>query len=387
MARFTFLTWSGAGNQPPAIGTAQALRERDHQVLFAGYEVQRALFEARGFHFTLLETASRRWRDEPAERMVDILVECVWASHQHLDDLEQAISDSRPDVIVVDCLMFGALAALESKDVPTVVLVHSAPGALLPPGGGFESRLLDPVNRVRAAAGRPHVDRLWAAWEQFPTFANSIRKLDRLASEVPAAFGYVGPISERIAPSHWHAPWQSSDPRPLVLVSFSTWSHWDQTSRVRRTLEALAERDYRVLVTGGGANLDSFHVPDNAVVVDHIPHAQVLPHASATITHAGHGTVMTSLAHGVPLVCLPNRGADQLSLARQVASLGVGLALDGDSAKPKEIVEAVDRVLRESSYKVAAGRIAVEITAAPGVQAVVRGLEQIASGARTASWT
>ena len=256
MSRFTFLTWSGAGNQPPAIGIALALRERDHQVIFAGYEVQRALFDARGFHFTPLETASRGWRDASAEKMVDILVECVWASHQHLNDVEQVILDSRPDVMVVDCLMFGALAALDNKDLPTVVLVHSAPGALLPPGGGFESTLLDSVNRVRVAAGRPNVDRLWGAWEPFPTFSNSIRQLDRLASEVPASFGYVGPIGERIVASDWHAPWYSSDPRPLVLVSFSTWSHWDQTSRIRRTLEALAGCDCRVLVTGAGTNLE-----------------------------------------------------------------------------------------------------------------------------------
>jgi UDP:flavonoid glycosyltransferase YjiC (YdhE family) len=387
MARFTFLSWSGAGNQAPAIGAAQALRERDHHVVFAGYEVQRALFDARGFHFTPLETASRGWRDESAENMVEILVECVWASHQHLDDVEQVISDSRPDVMVVDCLMFGALAALEKKALPTVVLVHSAPGALMPPGGGFDSTLLGPVNRVRASAGRPHVDRLWDAWEPFPTFSNSIRRLDRLASVVPASFGYVGPIDERMAEFNWHSPWHSSDPRPLVLVSFSTWSHWDQTSRIRRTLEALAGHDCRVLVTGAGANLGPVYVPDNAVVVGHVPHAQVLPHASATITHAGHGTVITSLAHGVPLVCLPNRGADQLALARQVASLGVGQALDGDAAQPREIGEAVDQVLRESPYKAAAGSIAAEIAAAPGVKAVVKGLEQIASGARTASWT
>jgi len=387
MARFTFLTWSGAGNQPPAIGTAQALRERDHQVVFAGYEVQRALFDQRDFRFTLLETASRGWRDEAAENMVDILVECVWASHQHLDDVEQVISEGRPDVMVVDCLMFGALAALENKDLPTVVLVHSAPGALMPPGGGFESVLLDPVNRVRAAAGRPHLDRLWDAWERFPTFSNSIRRLDRLASEVPASFGYVGPIGERAATSDWHPPWHSSDPRPLVLVSFSTWSHWDQTSRIRRTLDALARRDCRVLVTGEGSNLDPVCVPDNAVVVNHVPHAEVLPYVSVTITHAGHGTVVTSLAHGVPLVCLPNRGADQLSLARQVASLGVGRALDGNAAEPNEIAEAVDQVLRESSYRVAAVRIAAEIAAAPGINVVVRVLEQIASGARSVSWT
>ncbi len=41
MARYLFLTWDGAGNQPPAIGIAQARRERVHSVMFAGYGSQR----------------------------------------------------------------------------------------------------------------------------------------------------------------------------------------------------------------------------------------------------------------------------------------------------------------------------------------------------------
>lgn len=30
MARFLFLSWNGAGNQPPAVGMAQALKKRGH---------------------------------------------------------------------------------------------------------------------------------------------------------------------------------------------------------------------------------------------------------------------------------------------------------------------------------------------------------------------
>ena len=53
-------------------------------------------------------------------------------------------------------------------------------------------------------------------------------------------------------------------------------------------------------------------VPENAVVVRHVPHGEVPPGAAATVTHGGHGTVAASLAHGVPLVCLPvPRIADQ----------------------------------------------------------------------------
>lgn len=40
MSRFLFLTWDGGGNQSPAIGIAQELRGRGHEVVFAGYASQ-----------------------------------------------------------------------------------------------------------------------------------------------------------------------------------------------------------------------------------------------------------------------------------------------------------------------------------------------------------
>jgi len=36
----------------------------------------------------------------------------------------------------------------------------------------------------------------------------------------------------------------------------------------------------------------------------------VFPLADLVITHAGHGTLMRALSHGLPLVCLP-MGRDQ----------------------------------------------------------------------------
>ena len=48
MARIAFLTWAGGGNVPPAIGIAQALVARGHQVSFWGYEAQRAQLERQG---------------------------------------------------------------------------------------------------------------------------------------------------------------------------------------------------------------------------------------------------------------------------------------------------------------------------------------------------
>ena len=198
-----------------------------------------------------------------------------------------------------------------------------------------------------------------------------------MESQAPGSFFYCGPVAERLPTSAWTPPWGRADRRPLVLVSFSTGPYWDQSSRILRTLEALSGYDCRVLVTAAAADVPADLVPDNAAVVARIPHDQVLPDVAVTITHAGHGTVMASLKHGVPLLCLPNSAADQPILAAQAAALGVGLALDGELASPADIRAATDRLLTDPSYARNARRLAREIAAAPGVAAMVSRLEQL----------
>lgn len=376
MSRYLFVTWSGAGNQPSAIGMAQALARRGHELVFAGYEVQRDLFERHGFRFLRLERASQLWSRIFPERPRAAKIDAAWASSAHLDDVPDLLSAIAPDAVVVDCLMFGALAAMEKAEMPAAVLLHSAPGAIMPPGGRLETVLLGPVNRVREAAGRPAIGSMWEAWSSFPTFCTTVAELDPLAARTPPSFQYVGPVFDDAAPSGWQSPWEPDDPRPLVLVSFSSGDDWDQSSRIERTLQGLADRPCRVLVTKGKAQVKS--APSNTVVVERLPHREVLPEVSATVTHAGHGTVAASLLYGVPLVCLPNVAADQPELAARIASLGVGLALDGDAATPAEIGDAVSRTLLDPAYRARAGRLARVFAAAPGLPAVVSELERIA---------
>jgi UDP:flavonoid glycosyltransferase YjiC (YdhE family) len=377
MARFLFLTWNGAGNQPPAVAIAQALKSRGHTVTFAGYENQRSYFGERDLPFVILERSATKWRDDTRQRMFAVKLQAVWASLDHLDDVPHLIAHENCDAVIVDCLMFGALAAAEKLQKPAVALVHSAPGALMPPEREFERLLLDAVNQVRMRAGLLAIKNLWEAWARFPAFSNSIPQLDPLASQAPPSFSYFGPMEEPIQLSGWKLPWPHTDRRPLVLVSFSTGPYWDQTSRIVRTLQALSRCDCRVLVTAGPTEIDPMIVPDNAIVVGRVPHNEILPKTRVTISHAGHGTVITSLKHGVPLLSLPNPVADQPILARQVEALGCGLSLDGELATTAEIKEGVDRLLGDPSYSANALMLGETISQSPGVSSVVSELETL----------
>lgn len=385
MARVLFLTWYGAGNQVPAIGLAQELAARGHEVHVAGYADQRPLFEGCGFTFSVLTGAEATYkaalRDGGAGVMAALL-EGVWACPAHLGDVAE-LAAGPWHAVVADCMMFGALAALEDAPVPTAVLVHSTPGGLAPPGGPGEALILGAVNDLRKHAGRPPVADLWHSWAPFDTLCTSVADLDPLAARVPPSFRYVGPIAPQVPPSGWQAPWRADDPRPLVMASFSTGYAWDQASRVGRTLDALADGSrYRVLALSAMADVASLHVPPHATLLPYVPHGEVIAQVAVTVTHAGHGTVAASLAHAVPIVALPNPAADQPALAARIHELGAGIALDGETASPAEIRAAVDTVLHDDSYRTAARALGSAITATSGAATAAGVVERLAARRR-----
>ncbi|MEU8117663.1 nucleotide disphospho-sugar-binding domain-containing protein [Spirillospora sp. NPDC049024] len=379
MAGWLLLTWDGAGNQGPMSGLARHLEQRGHRVTVAGYGGQRARFEKAGLAFRALPRADAGHpAAPPPEGWLPALVDAVWACSAHLADIPELLASCAYDGVVADCLMFGALAGLEASSTPAAVLVHSAPGALCPPGGPMERMLLPAVNAVRGRAGRPALDRLWDAWTPFLPLCTSIRELDPLADQAPSSFDYIGPVFDAQPPSGLSLPWDADDTRPLVVVGFSTGLAWDQTTRLQRTLDALAGGRHRVLATTALTDAAGLRVPRDAVVLPWVPHAEVLPHAAAVVTHAGHGTVAAALAHGVPIVALPNPAADQPVLARRTAESGAGIALDGEAAGSEEIAAAVRTVIEDPSYRAAATALAERVQAAPGLAHAADRLEHLA---------
>ena len=386
MTRFAFVTWDGGGNVPPAVGIAQGLVAGGHDVVFIGYEVQRKRFEERRLPFVALRRSGAfdiyATRD-PSQRIAGLMAN-VWASPEHLDDIPEALAVTSSDVLIVDFMMQGALASAIQTAAPMAVLAHSAIAGLIPaPESPMGAARLSATNRLRADARLPQLARLPEAWTGCLTLVTTIPALDPAAETSDDSVHYLGPVFEALPDDAWESPWRPDDDRSLVLVSFSTTGLWDQSGRIRNTLEGLAGEPVRVLVSAAQA-MDLGPIPDNAAIRRYVPHQIVLGGAVLTITHAGHGTVAASLAYGVPVVALPNPAADQPFLAARVEQLGAGLALEGESG-PTAIRSGAREVMNKPSYAAAAGKLAVEIRAAPGVGGAVVELERLATAARPTS--
>ena len=91
-------------------------------------------------------------------------------------------------------------------------------------------------------------------------------------------------------------------------------------------------------------------------VTKYAPHELVMRYAAVVVTHAGHGTLTSALANGVPVVAMPN-GFDQPVSSARVAELGAGLLLDGENATREEIKAAVDRCVGETEFRHSATRL------------------------------
>lgn len=220
------------------------------------------------------------------------------------------------------------------------------------------------LNRARAEAGLPPLARFFDQLAPARRILLSVAQaFDFGADPPPAPFAYIGPM---IRDPEWVQP-AAAEPsragaRPLVLISSST-LYQAQEDMLRRCVEAVRGEPVEAILTLGPA-LDPAlfrEVPENLQVLASASHDALVPRCAAVISHAGHGTVVRPLLHGVPLVNLP-MGRDQLDNAARVAARGAGLTLSPEAA-PEEIRAALRRVLAEPGFRAAAGRLGAAIRA------------------------
>jgi hypothetical protein len=182
MSRFLFISWDGGGNQPPARHIAAELAARGHHTQW----------------LTLPTTPIDLSLVAPPDRATVVFGQ-IMANPTHVQDVRAHVDADPADVLVVDCLLFGALAAAQILQVPTGCLVHTLPGAFggPDPGNPNAPRLLTAINDMRARLGLAQVNDPWQTWTPHTTIVASFPDLDLPAAQQVAGFRWIGPIVDR----------------------------------------------------------------------------------------------------------------------------------------------------------------------------------------------
>ena len=144
-------------------------------------------------------------------------------------------------------------------------------------------------------------------------------------------------------------------------------------------LTGLADEPVRVIATTNrrGDVPPAAAVPANACVVDWLSYAKTMPHCSAVVCHAGHGTVARALASGVPVVGAPAWG-DMAENAARLSWAGVGVSLPRRLVTARGIRLAVRRVLADPSFARRAGELRAWATRHDGGETAARAVEELA---------
>jgi len=138
------------------------------------------------------------------------------------------------------------------------------------------------------------------------------------------------------------------------------------------------------LIVTVGRDLDPDELgtqPASVHIERFLPQAELLPQCHLVVSHAGSGSVLGALAHGLPMVLIPI-GADQPLNAARCEALGVAEVLEAAAVTPQEVREAVSRVLGDPAYRRAAERVRDEIGALRGPEYAVSLLERLATERR-----
>ena len=175
------------------------------------------------------------------------------------------------------------------------------------------------------------------------------------ASDPEFDFGFdrLPPHHRYVGPLWWDPPGErpgylDESGAPWALVSLSSHTQ-DDLPIARAALAALGNLPVRTLLTTGAhADADLGPLPANARVESYAPHGAVLERAALMVSHAGHGSVMRALWHGVPMVLVP-WGRDQGGVAARAERLGVAAVIPRADLTTESLEAAARRVLADPS--------------------------------------
>ena len=396
--RALLTTQPGYGHLNPLLPYAFALRDAGHEVRIASSGEFADAITRNGFacepvggdftwdnvahYFPYIAEAGRAGRHHEVHDLTT--VEIPWTKWHPVAarDLLALFERWRPDVVIREGAEEGATLACEAAGVP---LVCASWGAL--PGDDVRwrqaldwDRLLDYYAEAWHDLGLAPGDHE-QAWKRQRTFT----------ALPPAWFGAVAPDVDvrhfRVPPvegSAVDAPdWLDAMGRDRPLVYTTLGTVFNKMSRLRGAiLEALADVDADVLMTVGRdvdpAQLEG--VPSNVRVESFVAQSLVLPRASLVVGHAGLGTILGAIYHGVPMVIVAI-GGDQPINARRAEELGIARAFDVPGAKAAPLRDAVRAALSDSAMRKAVDALRAECDAMAPLSEAVTALEHVAASA------
>ncbi|MDQ3732522.1 MAG: glycosyltransferase [Actinomycetota bacterium] len=381
MARFLTYTSPARGHLYPITAALLELRDRGHDVHVRTLASEVAALQALGLHAAPIAPAIEQiqlddWRASTAEEsLAAVFRTFVDRAALEVPDLQRAIAEVDPEVLVVDITTPGSAAVAEAGTIPWAQWIpffqHDArvPDATLVPFT-FAPPGMEALNAPRRRLGlSPLADRaeVWRAplYLYFTAEPFEVAGLD-----LPPSVRLVGP-------GLWEPPaetpqWLEEIDEPLVLVTASSEFQRDD-ALIKTALRALRADDVRLVASSVVHDPDRFDVPANARLECWLPHGPVIQRAACVVCHGGMGITQRALAAGVP-VCVVPFGRDQFEVAGRVTAVGAGTQVLPHALTPQALRSAIHQAM---NMRAGAERVAAGFARAGGAPAAADALESL----------
>jgi UDP:flavonoid glycosyltransferase YjiC (YdhE family) len=358
---------------PPLLAAGALLRSHGHDVEVLASAATYAAAERAGFATVRFARAPEPDAGVAFERQAHVLMAAA-AGRELALDVRERLTRRRPDLAIFDCMLPAAAAGAEATRTRAVSLVHflygSARRVMLEHASTWTTDLAT-LNATRRALGLAPLGGGPAAWESCElVLVTAPRWLDADAGFPPKVV-HAGPLGIR-TPERRAGRWA-----PRVLLSFSTTVMDGQPALIRDACAAVASTGARALLTLGPAVAPrDVDVPPGVEILQWADHDELLPGCAAVVTHAGLGTTLRALAHGIPLLMLP-LGRDQHFNATRVTELGAGIRLPADVGLDR-IRAALSELLGDPGFAASASRLADRIARDRPDRRAIDALERVA---------
>lgn len=376
VVRVLFTTHPGAGHFHPLVPLARALQDAGHDVAFASHRAFLSTIESAGFRAF---PAGVEWPTDGTFREAPPGVP-RWAlfivnyAREMIRDVLDIARSWPPDLVVREGSEYGGCVAAERLGVPHASVPTGAWNA------DYQLRVeaLDQLNALRGDFGLPS-EPGEAMLFRYLNLAFMPPRYHDPARPVAPTTHFLRPVAFDHAGKEALPSWVAELPdRPTVYATLGTVFNY-RTDLFDAIVEGLQDEPINLILTVG-RNQDPGRFgtrPGNVRVERYVPQSLVFPHCDLVVAHAGFGTVMGTLGHGLPLVAL-DVGADHPIHAGQCVALGVGRAIARGEITPETVREAARTVLADPAYRRNAERLRDDMAALPGLDRAVALIERLA---------
>jgi UDP:flavonoid glycosyltransferase YjiC (YdhE family) len=367
--RVLFSFAGGLGHANPMVPLARACGRAGHTVAFSGRASATSVLESQGFAvFTDQGEEHRSAEIAPlAEIDMDHEYEVLRSyfagrlARERVPIVSSLAETWEPDVILCDEVDYGGMVAAELGGLAHVTVLSLAASFVR------NASVVDSVNALRVEHELSSEAAL-AMPERHLVLSPFPPSLREPSGARTVAFRHTVREEARGA----------ANATSSVYFTLGTEFNDESGDLFERVLEGLRLAGvHAVMTVGHEIGPSRFGAqPERIRIERFLPQEDVLASCDVVINHGGSGSMIGALSFGRPMIVIP-LGADQVLNAERCEELGVAVVFDAMRLTPDDVRDAVERLVREPSYRERAEEIRDEIRDLPSPSRIVPEIEAL----------